>query len=368
MNALWKADLNTSSNPTASAARDIVALEGVRKVYPGRGSAAEVVALDAVDLRVAQGSILGVIGRSGAGKSTLIRLLSGLERPDEGRITVDGTEFSSLDDRGLRKARRSIGLIFQHFNLLSSRTAFGNVALPLEIAGWSRRDIGARVDGLLELVGLSDKRNRYTAELSGGQKQRVGIARALATDPKVLLSDEATSALDPETTRQILTLLGGIRKQLGLTIILITHEMSVVRAITDDIVVLDDGKIVEAGPTFNIFANPQHSTTRAFVSTVSGTVLPETLQAQLGPVPIVGGRAIIRIVFSGPQAGEPVLSRLTRLLAADINILAGHIDTVAGRPFGTLAVAVPVTHGSVPAAIAALGRLDLSAEVLGYVP
>jgi len=368
MNALWKADLGGCSNPAPVSARDSVVLDRVSKVYAGRGSAVEVAALDSVSFGVARGSILGVIGRSGAGKSTLIRLLSGLERPTAGTVSVDGIDFSALDESGLRKARRSIGLIFQNFNLLSSRTAFGNVALPLEIAGWPKREIKTRVDTLLERVGLSDKRDRYTAELSGGQKQRVGIARALAAGPKVLLSDEATSALDPETTRQILTLLGHIRKELDLTIVLVTHEMSVVRAIADDVVVLDSGRIVESGPTFDIFAHPRQPTTIALVSTASGTALPADLLQQLQGDPIRGGRAVIRVVFSGPQAGEPVLSRLTQLLSADINIIAGHVDSVAERPFGILVVAVPVRQASVAAAVAALGRLGLSAEILGYVP
>jgi D-methionine transport system ATP-binding protein len=368
MNALWETNLDDCLNPMPASADDIVVLDGVHKIYPGRSGVSEVVALESVSFRVARGAILGVIGRSGAGKSTLIRLLSGLERPTAGTIAVDGIEFSALDEARLRKARRSIGPIFQHFNLLSSRTVFGNVSLPLEIAGWPRREIKARVDALLELVGLSDKRDRYTAELSGGQKQRVGIARALATGPKVLLSDEATSALDPETTRQILALLDGIRKELNLTIILVTHEMSVVRAIADDVIVLDGGRIVESGSTFDIFAHPKSPTTIGFVSTAGGTVLPANLPRQLQADPLFGGKAIIRIVFSGPQAGEPVLSRLTRLLGADINILAGQVDAVAGRPFGTLIVAIPVTHASVPAAVGALTRLGLSAEVLGYVP
>lgn len=367
MNAPWKiADGGCRSADVSPC--DIAVLRDVRKVYPARGGQAETVALDSVSLQARQGSILGVIGRSGAGKSTLIRLLGGLERPTAGTVTVGGTEFSKLDERGLRRARRSIGLIFQQFNLLSSRTAFANVALPLEIAGWPRQEIKARADTLLELVGLSDKRDRYPAELSGGQKQRVGIARALAVGPKVLLSDEATSALDPETTRQILTLLGSIRAELDLTIILITHEMSVIRAIADEVVVLDGGRIVERGATFDIFAHPQHPVTRTFVTTVNGTVLPEDLQARLRRDPIVGGRTVIRIVFSGPQASEPVLSRLTKLLGVDINIVAGQVDTIDGRPFGLLTIAIPIAHGSAAAATAALGKLDLSAEVLGYVP
>jgi D-methionine transport system ATP-binding protein len=253
MHAPWTVSAENRSAAFAEAP-SIVALDRVRKVYAGRNDSAEVVALDDFDLQVPEGAIVGVIGKSGAGKSTIIRLISGLDRPTSGRIVVDGAEMSSLDERGLRKARRSIGLIFQHFNLLSSRTAFGNVALPLEIAGRSRQEIGKRVEALLDLVGLADKRDRYPAELSGGQKQRVGIARALASGPKVLLSDEATSALDPETTGQILALLARIRQELGVTIVLITHEMAVVRALADRLAVLDAGRIVEEGPTFQLRA------------------------------------------------------------------------------------------------------------------
>ncbi|HZW48447.1 MAG TPA: ATP-binding cassette domain-containing protein, partial [Microvirga sp.] len=207
-------------------AEPIVRLEKISKTFPGRDGQ-PVTALREIDLAVPQGSILGVIGRSGAGKSTLIRLVNGLEKPSSGKVIVDGANIAALPESALRHARRSIGMIFQHFNLLSSRTAADNIALPLEVAGYDKAEIRTRVEELLSLVGLSDKRNRYPSELSGGQKQRVGIARALATKPKVLLSDEATSALDPETTRSILDLLSRINEELGLTILLITHEMAV---------------------------------------------------------------------------------------------------------------------------------------------
>ena len=213
-----------------------------------------------------QGSILGVIGRSGAGKSTLIRLVNGLEKPTAGRVIVDGADIAALPEAALRHARRSIGMIFQHFNLLSSRTAAQNVALPLEVAGYDKAEIRTRVEELLALVGLTDKRNRYPSELSGGQKQRVGIARALATKPKVLLSDEATSALDPETTRSILDLLARINAELGLTILLITHEMAVIRTIAREVAVIEGGRIVEQGDVFEVFTRPHHEVTRSFLA------------------------------------------------------------------------------------------------------
>src|SRR5690606_6325449 len=222
-----------SQTASESAATDLIRIEGVSKIFPASRNSAAVAALDGIDLTAPRGSITAIIGRSGAGKSTLIRLVNGLEKPTNGRVIVDGTDVAQLSEAKLRTIRRSIGMIFQHFNLLSSRTVFDNVALPLEIAGVSRRDIEAKVTPLLDLVGLADKRSRYPAELSGGQKQRVGIARALSTEPKLLLSDEATSALDPETTQSVLDLLARINRELGLTILLITHEMEVVKRIAD---------------------------------------------------------------------------------------------------------------------------------------
>src|SRR5437660_9653523 len=217
----------------------MVRFEGVEKTYPAYRGKPSVRALQNIDFAIPRGSITGVIGRSGAGKSSLVRLINGLEKPTTGRIVVDGRDISALSGRELRLAQRSIGMIFQHFNLLSSRTAADNIALPLEIAGWSKTDIAVRVSELLELVGITDKYDRYPSELSGGQKQRVGIARALATRPNVLLSDEATSALDPQTTRSILDLLASINRELGVTIVLITHEMTVVRQLAKEVVVIN---------------------------------------------------------------------------------------------------------------------------------
>src|SRR5580698_4153818 len=320
--------------------RPIIAFAGVSKVYPARHESAEVVALHDIDLQVPPGAIVGVIGKSGAGKSTLIRLINGLERPTSGHVLVNGTDVTALGERDLREARRSIGMIFQHFNLLSSRTAFENIALPLEIAGFPSSEIAGVVEPLLAMVGLSDKRDRYPAELSGGQKQRVGIARALATKPKVLLSDEATSALDPETTDQILSLLKTINAELKLTIVFITHEMSVVKKLADRVAVLESGRIVEQGTTYEIFAHPRHDTTRRFVGSITGGRAPEWLLAKLKPEGGPGDVAILRIVFAGGEADQPVLSRLARTLGVDVNILHGQVETIAGHPFGTLFISV----------------------------
>src|SRR5690606_17703119 len=269
-------------------------------------------ALDGVDLTVGRGEITGIIGRSGAGKSTLVRLVNGLEKASSGRVVVDGTEVGALGETGLRSLRREVGMIFQHFNLLSSRTAYDNVALPLEIAGLDRAAIKAKVGPLLELVGLSDRASHYPAELSGGQKQRVGIARALATSPKLLLSDEATSALDPETTQSILVLLKRINAELGLTILLITHEMEVVKTIASHVAVIDAGRIVEQGRTFDIFTAPQHETTRILLSATSGTALPEWLRTDLKLEPAPGDRILVRLTFLGATAFQPLTARLVR--------------------------------------------------------
>ncbi len=348
-------------------APSVVQFEHVGKTFTARRGTPEVAALSDVNLSVPEGTIVGVIGRSGAGKSTLIRLVNGLERATSGRVVVDGTDITGLSEPGLREARRSIGMIFQHFNLLARRTAFENAALPLEIAGVPAREIKARVEPLLELVGLADKRDRYPAELSGGQKQRVGIARALAMRPRVLLSDEATSALDPETTNQILALLRKVNAELNLTVLLITHEMGVIKAVADRVAVLDGGRIVEDGPTYEIFARPRHATTRSFISALTGASLPPYIADRLRPEPIAGGQALVRVVFTGNHATDPVLSRVSRVLGIDLNIIQAQVDDIAGVPFGVIVVGVPSTPGTVEAMRAAVERLDLSTEVLGYV-
>jgi D-methionine transport system ATP-binding protein len=345
----------------------IIAFAGVSKVYPARNESAEVVALDDIDLQVPAGAIVGVIGKSGAGKSTLIRLINGLERPTNGSVLVNGTDVTALGERDLREARRSIGMIFQHFNLLSSRTAFENIALPLEIAGFAKDKIAGIVEPLLAMVGLSDKRDRYPAELSGGQKQRVGIARALATKPKVLLSDEATSALDPETTDQILSLLKTINAELKLTIVFITHEMSVVKKLADRVAVIEGGRIVEQGTTYDIFANPRHETTKRFVGSITGGNVPEWLRAKLRPERLARDSAVLHVGFAGRGADQPVLSRLARNLGIDVNILHGQVETIAGHPFGSLFISVAAEPETLGKAIAELKAGQNSVEHLGYV-
>jgi D-methionine transport system ATP-binding protein len=348
-------------------ANSMVAFEGVSKRFAAGRTSAEVVALDNIDLIVPRGSVTGIIGRSGAGKSTLIRLVNGLEKPSSGRVLVDGVDVAGLDEKSLRSVRRSIGMIFQHFNLLSSRTAFDNIALPLEIAGVDKQSIEKRVTPLLDLVGLCDKRDRYPAELSGGQKQRIGIARALATEPKLLLSDEATSALDPETTRSILALLKQINKELGLTVLLITHEMEVVKTIADHVAVIDGGRIVEQGPTFDIFTGHVHETTRALLGGLAGMRLPEFLTSRMSEQPELGSRTILRVIFKGENATEPMLARLGSELGIEVNILAGAVDEIAGRPFGMLVVSLRADEAKIAEARQFLANHGLSSEVVGYV-
>lgn len=338
-----------------------ILFDNLGKSYPKAGGA--VVALQDVSLAVPKGSITGIIGRSGAGKSTLLRMVNGLERPSRGRVLVEGQDVGQARGPALRRIRRDVGMIFQHFNLLASRNVRDNVALPLEIAGMARSQIRARVAELIEQVGLGALAERYPAELSGGQKQRVGIARALATGPKVLLSDEATSALDPETTQTVLNLLAQINRDLGLTVLLITHEMAVLRDIASHMAVIEAGRIVESGPTYDIFARPAHPTTRRFLAGVTGATLPAFVAERLAPEP--PGDPVIRVTFAGAHATDPMLARLATDLGISANILGGTIEEIGAKPFGNLLISVPLDRGAETRAF--LERHGLTTEVLGHV-
>lgn len=342
-----------------------ITFDKVGKAFAGSGGQA-VTALEDVTLRIGPGAICGIIGRSGAGKSTLLRMVNGLERPTSGTVTVAGHDVGRARGSALRAIRREVGMIFQHFNLLASRTVFGNIALPLEIAGMASGSIRARVEDLIARVGLDGLRDRYPAELSGGQKQRVGIARALATQPKVLLSDEATSALDPETTQTVLRLLADINRDLGLTILLITHEMAVVRDIASDMAVIDGGRIVEAGPTYDVFVHPRHATTRSFLSGVTGITLPRFVANRMqADRPQGPSQEVIRVTFSGDHATDPMLARLNADLGISVNILAGAIEEIGPHPFGNLLLSLDADRGE--QARGFLERHGLLTEVLGYV-
>ncbi|KAF4406170.1 MULTISPECIES: methionine ABC transporter ATP-binding protein [Streptomyces] len=309
----------------------MITTKDLTKVYRSRGR--EITALDGVDLHVREGEVYGVVGRSGAGKSTLIRCVNLLERPSSGTVTVDGQDLTALAGRGpragaaLRQARTRIGMVFQHFNLLSSRTVQDNVELPLEILGVSGRERGRKALELLDLVGLADRARAYPAQLSGGQKQRVGIARALAGDPKVLLSDEATSALDPETTRSILQLLRDLNRQLGLTVLLITHEMDVVKAVCDSAALMKGGRITESGTVPELLATP-------------GSELAREL-FPVGGEPSGEDRTVVDVTFHGEAATRPVISQLSRTYNIDISILGAAMDTVAGRQVGRMRIELP---------------------------
>jgi D-methionine transport system ATP-binding protein len=334
----------------------VIEFHHVQKTY--RVSGRDVPALQSTDLRIEQGQVFGLIGHSGAGKSTLLRLINRLEEPSAGRILVAGEDVTALDANGLRRFRRQVGMIFQHFNLLSSKTVAANVAMPLELAGeLSREQITQRVAELLARVGLSEHANKYPAQLSGGQKQRVGIARALSTNPKILLCDEATSALDPQTTAQVLQLLAEINRELGLTIVLITHEMDVIRRVCDQVAVMDGGSIVEQGPVAQVFLHPQHPTTRRFVQEDEQVDENE----QRDDFAHVSGK-ILRLTFQGEATYAPLLGTVARETGVDYSILAGRIDRIKDTPYGQLTLAL--TGGDIDAALARFQAADVHLEVL----
>ncbi|MGI4859206.1 MAG: methionine ABC transporter ATP-binding protein [Janthinobacterium lividum] len=324
-------------------------------------------ALHGVNLSIAAGEVFGIIGRSGAGKSTLVRTINLLTRPSEGSVSVAGVELTTLKADALRRARREIGMIFQHFNLLSSRTVFGNIALPLELAGMSKAQIEKTVAPILDLVGLGAQRDRYPAQISGGQKQRVGIARALATQPKVLLSDEATSALDPETTRSILDLLKQINRELGLTVVLITHQMEVIKQICDRVAVLETGRLVETGRVIDVFLQPRHEVTRSMIGDVIANELPPALKARIGERLVAGRDHLFRLAFTGEGVGDPVISETIRRFEIDISILHGQVDEIQGQAFGSLAVLASGAPGTVAQAMASLRERGVIVEELSHV-
>lgn len=333
----------------------MITTSGLTKVYRSRGR--EVTALDGVDLHVREGEVYGVIGQSGAGKSSLIRCINLLERPTAGTVSVAGQDLTALAGRGpragreLRRARSRIGMVFQHFNLLSSRTVQDNVELPLEILGTSGKDRSRKALELLDLVGLADKAKAYPAQLSGGQKQRVGIARALAGDPKVLLSDEATSALDPETTRSILQLLRDLNRQLGLTVLLITHEMDVVKSICDSAALMENGRVVESGTVSELLATPG--------SELASALFP------VGGEASADDRTVVDVTFQGEAATQPVISQLSRTYNIDISILGAAIDTVGGLQVGRMRIELPGRYEDNVVPIGFLREQGLQIDVIG---
>lgn len=298
----------------------------------------DVLAVDHVDLNIQSGSIFGVIGFSGAGKSTLIRMFNNLEAPTSGEVIIDGDSISQLSKSDLRKKRQKVSMIFQHFNLLWSRTVLKNITFPLEIAGLSRGEAKRKAHELIELVGLKGRENAYPSELSGGQKQRVGIARALANDPTVLLCDEATSALDPQTTDEILDLLLKIREQQNLTIVLITHEMQVIRRICDEVAVMENGRVIEQGQVSQVFENPQHEVTRRFVKDDLNEDFEESLDAL---EPLDNNSYIVRLNFNGENTTQPIVSYITKTHQIDVNILEADIKNTRNGTLGFLVIHIP---------------------------
>jgi len=322
--------------------------------------------LDDVSITVPSGRITGVIGRSGAGKSTLLRCVNCLERPDEGEVWVNGQSLLPLSKKRLREARASMGMVFQHVNLQTRRTVFDNVAFPLTLRGESRALIQERVMTLLDHVGLSDRAHHYPSQLSGGQKQRVAIARALATSPSVLLCDEMTSALDPETTQQILSLLLDLQHSLNLTVLLITHEMAVIREVADDVIVMEAGRVIEQGSVLEVFQRPQAEITQTLVQADSHVTLPPAVEAVVQHQPVPSGYRLLQCTFSGNMAAQPLISDCATRFGVILNILQANLTTVHGTLMGKMCVAIEVDEKA-DKAVSFLRDSGLMIEELGYV-
>ncbi|MCM3161207.1 MULTISPECIES: methionine ABC transporter ATP-binding protein [Bacillaceae] len=338
----------------------MITLSNVNKVYKTKSGSVQ--AVNNVNLEIKKGEIFGVIGYSGAGKSSLIRLLNGLEKPTSGEVVVAGSQIGSISGTKLRKARLEISMIFQHFNLLWSRTVRENIAFPLEIAGVSKAKRLKRVDELIKLVGLEGRENAYPSQLSGGQKQRVGIARALANNPKVLLCDEATSALDPQTTDSILDLLVDINKRLGLTIVLITHEMHVIRKICHRVAVMENGEVVEQGNVLDVFRNPQKPITKTFVKQISEP--DDTKEAIDLLLENYRSGKVLQLTFVGEGTERPLISNIIRKFNIEVNIVQGKISQTQNGSYGSLFLHIDGDLDEINRAVAYIGEQQVEVEVL----
>ncbi|MCH9644583.1 MAG: ATP-binding cassette domain-containing protein [Gammaproteobacteria bacterium] len=344
----------------------MIQLQNVNKIYPG--SRGDITALQDINLQVARGEIFGVIGRSGAGKSSLVRCVNLLERPTSGSVSIDDIELTELTAPQLRQVRHRIGMVFQHFNLLSSRTVYDNIALPLELLKQSKQQIKKAVEPLLALTGLNARRDAFPAQLSGGQKQRVAIARALATKPDVLLCDEMTSALDPETTESILRLINDINQEFHLSILLITHEMQVVKSIADRVAVMDKGRIIERADVVELFKHPKTEVAKTFTQSVLKGHLSESLLRRITPqADGENASMIVRIAFIGETATQPVIDALIQNANIQVNILQADLEFLHHDTIGILFVAVRGASGERERALHYLQDLGLESEVLGYV-
>lgn len=341
----------------------MIKLEKVSKIFHSGGK--EIPAVQDVTLDIQEREIFGIIGFSGAGKSTLVRCINLLEKPTAGRVTVDGVELTGLNEKKLREVRRKIGMIFQHFNLLRSRTVYQNIAFPLRKSSLSKAEKDEKINSLLELVGLADKKDAYPSQLSGGQKQRVAIARALANDPKVLLCDEATSALDPQTTKSILGLLKKVNEELSITIVLITHEMAVVKDICDRVAIMELGRVVEQGTAEEIFVHPKEHLTRDFISTASNMDKFLELVEQNNELTRLGtGDKLVLLTYSANNAGEPVISYLAEAFSVKANIIYGNIDILKGKTIGKLGVALSGEPEQMEKALAYIKEQKVEVEVV----
>lgn len=342
----------------------MIKLQGISKTYVHQKKVLQ--ALQHIDLTVQKGEIFGIIGLSGAGKSTLLRMVNLLECPTKGQIYIDGQELTAKAGVQLRAARQQIGMIFQHFNLLSSQSVFDNIALPLKFAGWSAHQIQTRVEELLALIGLADKCHAYPSQLSGGQKQRVAIARALALSPKILLCDEATSALDPHTTQNILQLLQEINQKLNLTILLITHEMDVIKHICHHVAVLEQGHLVEQDSVIELFIHPEHQVTKRFVDSYMGLKLPQDIQQKLITVPDGQALPLLKLAFRGESALRPLIAELMTHCATGVNILLANMQVIQQETMG-VTILMLQNPSAEQLAIEFLRSLGVRVEVLGYV-
>ncbi len=341
----------------------MIILENVSKTFHAGNHSVE--AVNNVSLSIRQGEIYGIIGFSGAGKSTLVRCINLLERPTSGKVFLDDLELTKLSERDLRKARKQIGMIFQQFNLLASRTAAQNIAYPLRYSGLSKNDIRKRVHELLALVDLEDKENAYPSQLSGGQKQRVAIARALANNPKILLCDEATSALDPQTTRSILKLLKKLNAQLGFTVVVITHEMQVVKEICDRVAVMEKGEIIEEGEVFSVFASPTKKVTKDFINTTTNLSKIDELLEEKSPVTALRrGECILKLKYLEKNASEALVSHISREFQIDVNIIFGNIEIIGEAPLGGLVAIVSGDARKIDKAIEFLKDKNVGVEVV----
>ncbi len=340
---------------------DMIEFKNISKYYQLKGQTIR--ALDQINLKIPAGSIFGIIGYSGAGKSTLIRLINLLERPDQGQVMINQTDFTALDARSLRQERTNIGMIFQHFNLLQTKTVAANIEMPLKLLGIHKAEREKRLNELLDFIDLKHKKDAFPDELSGGQKQRVGIARALANHPKILLCDEATSALDPQTTKSVLALLKKINQEQGITIVMVTHEMDVIETVCDYVAVMEQGQVIETGSTLDIFSQPKHPTTKNFIQTVLQQQLPVSILKNLENQ---NRHSIYCLQFLGKSAQETVVQAVIKQFDISLNILFANMTEINGTVIGQMFIQLLGDPATIQQAIDFLQQSGVQVEHSGY--